>query len=134
MQEDEELLERTREKFDRIKSKWEKYLYQEDRFSVVAPKDTVEIAHEGLSLNHCVKSYIDDVLEEKTNILFVRKSGELSKPFYTLEIQDETIRQCHGYGNCNVCQTEGLEAFLKRFCKKTNVEYADTDRVLAAGR
>jgi hypothetical protein len=119
------------EQFDKVKGNWNKYLYSEDMFSVIAPKSTLDIANEGIALNHCVKSYIDDVLDNSTNILFIRKTSELDTPFYTLEIKDNKIRQCHGFNNQNVEKAEGLEEFLERYCDRTKVKYQNPDQVLA---
>jgi hypothetical protein len=121
------------EKFNQIKQKWDKYLYSEDEFSIIYPETISDIATEGYKLHHCVKSYINDVINERTNILFIRRTNDLSKPFYTLEIKDDVIRQCHGFNNCNISEVKGLKSFLKRFCKKKNVTFADMDRCLAVG-
>jgi hypothetical protein len=124
------------QKFEKLwnAERYEKYQYVGDTFSVVAPKDVLEIANEGSILHHCVKSYISNVVEDKTNILFIRRNGELSKPFYTLEIQENKVRQCHGFGNCNIDKEEGLEDFLRTYCEKKNFTFEDPNKVLAADR
>jgi hypothetical protein len=119
--------------FNAVKDNWNDMLYAEDEFSVVAPKTPMDIANEGICLNHCVKSYLDNVIAGKTNILFVRKSNDLEKPFYTLEVKKNRIRQCHGFGNCNVSEADGLREFLERYCEEKHIEFESTDRVLAAG-
>lgn len=123
-----------KEKFDKRKKTWDKYLFSEKEFSIVSPEKIVDIANEGLALNHCVKSYIDSVIDGKTNILFVRKTDDLKTPFYTLEIKDNKIRQCHGFANCNVDKVIGLSDFLERFCKEKKVTFSSGERVLACGR
>jgi len=112
---------------------WDKLNYQEDEFSIIAPNTYTDIANEGLILHHCVKTYIEDVAKGKTTILFIRKTGDLDKPFFTLEVRDNKIRQCHGFANCNTDTVVGLDEFLKRFCIAKNVRYCNTDEVLAAG-
>jgi hypothetical protein len=123
------------EKFEKIwtDEKKERYQYSDTTFSVLVPKDVLEIAMEGDTLHHCVKSYINKVIEDQTNILFVRKTAELTKPFFTLEIRCEEVRQCHGFGNSNVETEAGLEEFLQDYCKAKQFKYLDPDRVLAAG-
>jgi hypothetical protein len=122
-------------KFDTVwtKEKKEQFSFTGNIFSVIAPKNVLEIAHEGDALHHCVKSYIDSVVDGRTNILFVRRNEDLEKPFYTLEIQHDRIRQCHGFGNCNVDEEEGLEDFLKTYCEEKKFDFFNPDRVLAAG-
>jgi hypothetical protein len=131
MKTDEAEMRRSEEAFKQVKDNWNDFLYEEDEFSVIAPKKAMDIAREGIVLNHCVKTYLEDVLEGKTNILFIRNTEEIDKPFYTLEVKDGAVRQCHGFCNCNVSETEGLQEFLERYCKEKHIELEDTDRVLA---
>jgi hypothetical protein len=134
MKEDEMLEKKTREGFEKAKKRWTGLDYTEDEFSVIMPETAVDIAKEGLVLNHCVKSYIEDVIAGKTNIFFIRKTDDLQTPFYTLEVKDNKLRQCHGFNNCNVCTVAGLEDFIRRYCAEKNIEYSNTDHVLAVER
>jgi hypothetical protein len=127
----EEALASKEEKYSELKKKYEDYKYSEDSFSVVYPENLKAIINEGITLNHCVKSYIDAVLEETTNILFVRRSNNLNEPFYTLEVKDKRVRQCHGKFNCNVSETEGLQEFLERYCKDKDIKIGNADMILA---
>jgi hypothetical protein len=122
------------EKFEKLwtKERYDKFQYFGKEFSVIAPKDVLEIANEGSLLHHCAKSYIDDVINDVTNILFVRRNENLARAFYTLEIQENAVRQCHGFGNCNIDREKGLEAFLMEYCEKKGFEYKNPDLVLAA--
>jgi hypothetical protein len=123
--------EEKEKKYLLIKEKVEELSYKEDAFSVIVPDSLKDIANEGISLHHCVKSYIGAVLAGETNILFIRKTDDLEKPFYTLEVKHGTVRQCHGFGNCNVSETDGLQEFLKRYCEEKNIFFEDCDRILA---
>ena len=113
-----------------LKKSWNKYLYSDDNFSIIMPNCVQEIAKEGISLHHCVKSYIKDVVEGKTLILFIRKTNEIGIPFFTLEIRDNKIRQCHGFSNSNTDTIKGLDDFLKEFCKKTDITYVQSYNAL----
>jgi hypothetical protein len=121
-----------REKFEKRKEVWKDYLYDGETFSITAPDTIADIANEGYKLNHCVKSYINNVIGGKTNILFVRKTDDLEKPFYTLEIKDNAVRQCHGANNRNVDEVEGLKDFLEEYCKEKKIEFTSCDDILAA--
>jgi hypothetical protein len=118
-------------KMEKVSKNWKKLCYKEDGFEVIAPAKASDIAREGIALNHCVKSYIDDVMSGRTTILFIRKTDDIEKPFYTLEVRNNRIRQCHGFNNCNVSKVEGLNDFILRYCKEKNVEYANMDYALA---
>lgn len=121
-------------KAEKLKKRWEKLEYNEDQFIVVMPNDMSDIVNEGFELSHCVKTYINDVITEKTIIMFIRRTAEPDKPFYTLEIRDKVVRQCHGFANCNINKEPGLEDFLKRYCAAVNIRYNDGHRCLVANR
>jgi hypothetical protein len=130
---EEEMLNQTEEAFKEVKAAWKGYDYKEEEFSVVIPKKAEEIVTEGLSLNHCVKTYIQSVCDGLTNIFFIRRTDDLKKPFYTLEVKNGKVRQCHGFGNCNIDKVDGLEDFLKRYCEKKNIKYENANSILAVG-
>ena len=120
------------EKFNKLISKWDELNYSEKEFSIIHPSKYVDIVEEGLSLHHCVKSYIEDVANEKTMILFIRKTDDIETPFFTLEVKNGAIRQCHGYANSNTDTVVGLIEFIKRYCNEKNIVYNDGNAALAA--
>lgn len=119
-------------KFQEQRPKWEKLKYEEAEFSVIIPNNVSEIALEGVKLHHCVSSYIDSVCNGSTVILFVRRIDDINTPFYTLEVKNGSIRQCHGFGNSNTKEVNGLNDFLKRYCEATHVTYTKGEGVYAA--
>jgi hypothetical protein len=133
MHKDDEREKEWQRKFNAVKPNLDALSYKEEEFSIIAPEKPSDIANEGLALNHCVKSYIDAVVDGRTNIMFVRKTNDLKKPFYTLEVQNNQIRQCHGFCNSNVDAVCGLESFLRRYCKTIGITYQKGDRALAVG-
>lgn len=76
------------------------YEYSDGDLIVLQPKSIDEIAQEGSVLSHCVGGYAERHAKWQTTIMFLRKSEEPDKPYYTMEI-DSTgkIRQCYGYKN-----------------------------------
>ena len=56
--------------------------------------------------------------EEKTQIFFIRKKAAPQKSFYTLEIKNHEIEQCHGRNNVDM--TEGIRSFAYGFLKQLN--------------
>ena len=73
--------------------------FSDNGLSVIVPKNLVEIVQEGKSLSHCVGSYVDSVQNGKTIILFIRKTNEIDKPYYTLEYRNKHVVQCRGRNN-----------------------------------
>lgn len=72
-------------------------------FSFIVPRKVNDLIKEGKALSHCVggSNYIEKHREGKTTIVFVRKKGQLNKPFYTLEYQNNRIVQIRGKHNKN---------------------------------
>lgn len=110
--------------------KWKKFVYNNEEYTVVAPEHPGELANEGMALHHCVKSYIERVADGKTNILFIRKNTELTKPFFTVEISNSgVIEQVHGFGNCNTDAVPGLTEFVKEWAKEKKLKLNRIDKV-----
>lgn len=73
--------------------------YEEDDFLIRIPKNLGEITNEGSELSHCVGSYVQAHALGSTTILFLRKKSNPEKPFYTIEMANNKIKQIHGFGN-----------------------------------
>ena len=67
----------------------------------LVPKDLNELVAEGKALHHCVggSGYIDGHKQGKTTIIFIRQKEAIEKPFYTLELKNESIVQLRGKHN-----------------------------------
>lgn len=124
------------EKFKARMPIWKQWEYDEhEKYSVIAPSAPIEIAEEGIELHHCVGSYIRDVAYGNTNILFIREKTNLSKPFFTVEIdKNNKVRQIHGFGNRNVSTEPGLQDFIDKWgAAKKLTGYKHANRILAVG-
>ena len=121
--------------FEENKEKWKAFEWEGDeQFCVIAPTAPIDVAVEGITLRHCVKSYIPSVANGNTNILFIRKKEDAETPFFTVEVdKNKNIRQVHGMCNCNVDSVAGLFEFVKQWAKckklKYSKEYANGLRV-----
>lgn len=82
---------------------WEKYVYSNEKYIIVPPKNAYDLVNESNSLNHCVKIYADRVASGRTLILFVRDTEDINKPLYTLEYDEKKQKQLQfrGKGNGN---------------------------------
>ena len=73
-------------------------------------------------LKHCVGSYIENVLDGETRIVFIRKAEDLDKPFFTVEVDNNNvIQQAHGFCNSNVNTVNGLMDFIDSWAKEKNL-------------
>jgi hypothetical protein len=100
------------------------------KFIVVRPELPTDLAREGTTLHHCVKSYIDKVANAETNIMFIRKADDPRTPFFTVEVDNAfKIQQVHGFGNRNADTEEGLEDFLQIWSKKKHLKLDGYDKI-----
>ena len=117
-------------KFDEMVKKWDKWTFSDDIYSVIAPSTPDDVAYEGIELHHCVGSYIKRIVNDITNILFIRKNESLDVPFFTVEItNDSVIQQIHGFGNRNSDTEPGLDGFIKKWVVAKKLKTSNFDKV-----
>lgn len=119
-----------KEGFEKAVKKCKKWEYNNGSFSVISPVEPCDLAREGLELHHCVKGYVDRVVAGKTNIMFIRNTDDLDKPFFTVEISNNgTIEQVHGFGNRNSDTEPGLDDFLAEWMKAKKIKKNNIDKI-----
>ena len=75
-------------KFDKNYKIHEKaFNFKTDNFSVVIPKCGIDLIIEGQKMHHCVGGYVQDVENNQTYIVFVRKNNDIDKPYITAEVK-----------------------------------------------
>lgn len=91
--------------------------YSENDLLLLIPKSLNEILSEGKILSHCVGSYVDRVAKGDTTIVFVRKSSEPTKPYYTVEYRDGRVMQFYPYKDQITPDRPIIESFLGDWIK-----------------
>lgn len=75
----------------------DKYAYQNDTYAVVVPENASAVIEEGIRLHHCAGTsdrYFERIRRRETFVLFLRKTADIKKSWYTLEVEPGgTIRQ-----------------------------------------
>ena len=89
------------------------------KYEIIRPKVTQDLKNEGVSLNHCVGSYVDRVSNGKTKILFLRKKKDPESPFVTIEVKDNKLNQVSAAYN-HVPDSSVLK-FLQQYCKSKKI-------------
>lgn len=119
------------EAFGKRSSRWKKWEYNKNNtFVVVAPIKPSDLAKEGITLHHCVRSYIDRVADGRTNIMFIRKADNLDEPFFTVEVSNNgTIEQVHGFANCNANTNPDLVKFLSEWAKACKLQTHNYNKI-----
>lgn len=89
-----------------------KYEYTGKELSIVAPRESKELAIEGGTLNHCVAGFIEPVINDTENVLFIRRNDMLTDPYYTIALDKQgNIEQIHCFGNGDLSESEQRNAF-----------------------
>ena len=98
----------------------------------VVPSGVRDIMREGDALSHCVgKSdrYWERIEQQEAYILFLRKTAEIDKPYYTLEVEPNgTIRQKRTYFDRQNDDLKDAEKFLKEWQKVVSERLTESDR------
>ena len=109
-----------------------KYEYTGEVYSVVVPSGVCDIMREGDALSHCVgKSdrYWERIEQHEAYILFLRKTAEIDKPYYTLEVEPNgTIRQKRTYFDRQNDDLKDAEKFLKEWQRVVSERLTESDR------
>jgi hypothetical protein len=138
-QKDELERERIESEYPKIKPVCEsiKALYEwgDGTYEVVVPSGAADIMREGRLLRHCVGSsdrYFDRVAEEESYIMFLRKSSDKTRPWYTMEVEPGgCIRQLRTIGDAEGADRSEAKAFLSKWRKEIAHRLGDAERKAA---
>ena len=122
----------------RIKPKYE---FADEAYTVLVPERIEEIMIEGRLLGHCVANidrYWDRIERRESYVLFLRRTADMDRPYYTLEVEPNgTIRQKRTQGDNQEADIEEVSAFLRKWQKavakrldQEDLELARASRVL----
>ena len=100
----------------------DRYQFKADGLIVLPPHSAREIVVEGQKLRHCVGGYAQSMAEKRTVILFIRQEAKRNKPFFTVEVQGDKIRQVRGSNNR--APIPEVTAFLDKWKKKKHLDDA----------
>lgn len=93
--------------------------YSDGEYCIVTPEDSSELINEGISLHHCVGSYVDKVNTGKTSILFLRRADAPTESLVTIEYQDGAIKQVRGL--CERLMESRERKFFEKWVKKFKI-------------
>lgn len=141
MMEDKEMdlkAEEIEQKFPAIKAVCEnlkKYEYKDHSFQIVAPRNVKDILDEGNELQHCIigkDTYFARIVKRESYLLFLRKTENPEKPYYTLEVEpDGTVRQKRTYYDRQNPDIEEAKKFLLKWQKQLTRKLNKVDKVLS---
>ena len=119
------------------------YDFGDEDYTVVVPTRIEEIILEGRALSHCVATsehYWERIERRESYILFLRRTRDLQKPYYTLEVEpDGTVRQKRTRFDRQEADIGQATGFLRKWQKvvaarltRRECALAETSRALRA--
>lgn len=93
--------------------------YSNGKYLIRPVKTNAELKKESEVLNHCVRTYADDVSKGHTEIMFVRLSDKPDFPLYTLELKHKVIRQFRA--NHNAVPPDDAFSFVREWADKFKI-------------
>ena len=81
------------EKIKKLTKILEKNKYEDNEYIIYPAPSVKELINEGKNQNNCLRFYIEDYSNNKTQIYFMRKKENLKKSFITIEIKNRKLIQ-----------------------------------------
>lgn len=101
------------EAFEKAVKKLDRFSYSKGDLLIRPAHSPSELTEEGITLHHCVGGYADRMASGETAIYFIRLVDYPDCPYYTLELKDKKVIQCHTLHN-RTCVQAG-ETFIQSF-------------------
>lgn len=99
--------------------KLKKFEFTLGEYTIVAPKNVLDIVKEGVVLSHCVHTcdyYFERIQTDESYLFFLRKSKQSDMPWYTLEVEPSgNIRQKRTTGDNQNADFDKAVNFLKKW-------------------
>ena len=90
------------------------YCFKYKNLEIVIPNNANEYITESQIQHNCIsRNYMGAMARNSSHIIFIRKSDEIDKPYYDLEISGNQVIQCRGIYNCD--ENDEIKEFLKKF-------------------
>ena len=106
-----------------ILDNYEKHIelcYSNGKYLIRPVKTNAELKKESETLNHCVRTYADDVSKGHTEIMFVRLSDKPDVPLYTLELKKKVIKQFRA--DHNAVPPDDAFSFVREWADKFKLD------------
>lgn len=89
--------------------------FSSGKYAIIEPKSTGDIFKEANQMHNCVASYIDKIIEKRTQIVFLREKSSLEDSLVTVEVKNKHI--CQAYQKNNTQISEEQKDFLEKYAK-----------------
>ena len=97
-------------------NRYQNYVVLDDEYSLTYPKSIKEFVIEAIEQQNCLLSYLDDYVENYTDIMFLRKTDSYKSPYVTVEIYDGSV--CQAFLKCNKQPDDNVLRWLSDYANK----------------
>lgn len=104
-------------KISKVKSYAEKYIPENEEYTIVIPESVYDFVEEGNRQHNCVASYAPRVVNEKCLVFFVRKKEEPDMNYITAEYNYGKLYQIREKNNRPVVNNDAIK-YAELFCEK----------------
>ena len=115
-------------------SKLKKFEFTLGEYTIVAPKEILDIVVEGTILSHCVHTcdyYFERIQSDESYLFFLRRSRQPDVPWYTLEVEPSgNIRQKRTTGDNQNDDFKKAVEFLKKWQQYFKKQLTDEEKEL----
>lgn len=133
----EKTAKKIEKKFPKVNSqlpKLKKFEYTQGEFTIVAPKNVLDIVTEGTLLKHCIHTcdyYFSRIQTDETYLFFLRRSKQPDMPWYTLEVEPSgNIRQKRTTGDNQNADLQKAMPFLRKWQKFFQQQLTEEEKEL----
>lgn len=119
--------------FAKIKKKYEDIIFENDKYTILLPSNGNDIVDEGSRMHHCVGGYIDNIIDGRCFILFMRKKENPFKEYVTIEIRNNGIYQVKCKNNYVLSSKSALK-FLEEWIKEKKLKVFTSDIAFKNGK
>lgn len=110
------------DRFELLAPVWKKeYTYEGEEYVVIAPTTIKDIIFEAQHQHNCLISYIPQIVNGRTSIIFMREKSQMGKSFITVEVRHGRIMQA--LGNCNRTIEPKEHSFLIQYALDKGLGY-----------
>jgi hypothetical protein len=114
-------------KYEQVREGLKRYEWENKEYVVIVPPTMSSVVQEGSSLNHCVASYVDGMVNGEYAILFLRKKDAPEKSFITLQMHGDRASQARGQSNRLPTKEEQevIDEFVAALAKQKELQLVD---------
>ena len=89
------------------------------KYAIIEPKSTDDIFKEATQMHNCVASYIDRIIERRTQIVFLREKDNIEDSLVTVEVKNKHICQAYQKNNTQISLEQ--KQFLEKYAKSKKI-------------